>query len=52
MCVSLLPPHIPRLRAYIDAQPPKGPDDFVFTEPDGSQLRHVGWFYPGCFGLQ
>lgn len=47
--VTLLPPHIPRLRAYLDAQPPKGPDDFVFTEPDGSQLRHVGWFYPRVF---
>lgn len=47
--VQLLPPHIPRLRAYLAAQPPKGPEDFVFTEPDGSQLRHVGWFYPRVF---
>ena len=44
--MSLLPPHVPRLRAYLAAHPHKGPDDFVFTEPDGSQLRHVGWFYP------
>jgi integrase len=47
--VALLRPHIPRLREYIESQPAKGPDDFVFTEPDGGQLRHVGWFYSNVF---
>lgn len=47
--MTLLPPHIARLWTYLSAQPAKGPDDFVFTEPDGSQLRHVGWFYPHVF---
>jgi integrase len=49
---------VPRLRDYLQTRPQKGPNDFVFTDPDGSQLRHVGWFYgqffrpapkrPGC----
>jgi len=43
--IALLAPHVPRLRAYLECQPAKGPNDFVFTEPDGAQLRHVGWFY-------
>ncbi len=47
--VQLLPPQVPRLRAYIASQPSKGPDDYVFTEPDGGQLRHVGWFYSNVF---
>ncbi len=47
--VQLLPPQVPRLRAYIAGQPAKGPNDYVFTEPDGSQLRHVGWFYSNVF---
>jgi len=47
--VTLLPPHVPRLRDYLATQPQKGPRDFVFTEPDGSQLRHVGWFYGHVF---
>jgi integrase len=47
--VTLLEPHVPRLRAYMDAHPAKGPRGFVFTEPNGDQLRHVGWFYAQVF---
>ncbi len=47
--VTLLPPHVPRLRVYLLTQGAKGPRDFVFTEPSGAQLRHVGWFYANIF---
>jgi integrase len=47
--VSLPPTLVAMLRDYVAGQPAKGPSDYVFTMPDGTQVRHNAWFYRAVF---
>lgn len=47
--VRLPPTLVALLREYVASQPHKGPNDYVFTMPDGTQVRHNAWFYRAVF---
>lgn len=47
--VTLPPRLVTMLRDYVASQPAKGPRDYVFTMPDGTQVRHNAWFYRAVF---
>ncbi len=47
--VTLPPTLVALLRDYVASQPAKGPSGYVFTMPDGTQVRHNAWFYRAVF---